>query len=883
MAFASFEVVACAALAQSTTLVPAWLPEGRQHGDEWISKNPTRSDAAAGSFSINLLTGAWSDFAEGGNAKGGDLISLFAYLHGLPQGKACAALARDLGVAPPPPAAKTDNARHVSPVPDSAPEPPAAHKRHGKPSAQWIYCDPDGQVLTYQLRFETPDGKQFSPLTCWQNADTGSLFWRFRKAPGQAPLYRLDALYSRPDAPVCVCEGEKAADAAQRLLPDFVAVTSPNGAKAADKADWRPLRDRQVAIWPDSDAPGKVYAESVAAILKALGVAARIAPPIPDVEAGFDAADAQAAGWTQQQARDYVESATEAVISDRPARVSSAWKPRQQDDDQPVDLSRFNHAPQADNVEIRTTWDSVSDTTHLANAYRIQHYYKDRIFYALGAGWIMWNGQFWQTDPTNEGSTAIGFITGLSRRIAQEAGQLAMLAGEEADKDLRKVKLDHADNVLKWASTSEAKMCIASGLALAKHALLIDFKTLNSDPWLLNTQNGTIDLRTGTIRPHDPADRLTFIAPVTFDPTATCPTWERFISEVFAGDAEMISFIQRAIGWSLTGVVKERALFFLYGNTGKNGKTTMVETIQKLLGTCSETDHGYSRKVGADTFMKSKNMEDNQRKAATLAGPRFICTSEVDEEHRLNEQLIKDITGGDTIEGRRLYQEAFTFKPQFKPWMYGNHRPEIRGTDDAIWSRVRLVPFEVSFAGREDFDLGDKLAAELPGILNWAIAGCLAWQRQGLRPPAKVEAATQAYRDEMDVFGPFISEFCVIHPHAEAWTNQLYAAYQAWCSENGRRPENATKFGRYLNAKGFRTYKSHGKIKRLGIGLLESGDSGDSGEGSIANFPIETSHRDFPKNYPHYPHCPPNQNQSRDKEGQKADFQPADLADTEDF
>ncbi len=187
-----FTAVARAAVAQARALVPAWLPEGRQHGSEYVTRNPTRSDAAAGSFSINTATGAWSDFATGD--AGGDLIALFAYLHGLTQGRACGELARQLGVAPPP-AAKTDNSKHVSPVPDSAPEPPATHKRHGKPSAVWVYRDPDGQVLSYQLRFETPDGKQFSPLTCWQNADNGSLFWRFAKAPGQAPLYGLDRLY----------------------------------------------------------------------------------------------------------------------------------------------------------------------------------------------------------------------------------------------------------------------------------------------------------------------------------------------------------------------------------------------------------------------------------------------------------------------------------------------------------------------------------------------------------------------------------------------------------------------------------------------------------------------------------------------------------------
>lgn len=465
---------------------------------------------------------------------------------------------------------------------------------------------------------------------------------------------------------------------------------------------------------------------------------------------------------------------------------------------------------------------TVSPCTHLANSHRIRHYFKGRIWYALGVGWILWTGKFWRPDPTNEGSITTGFVDTLSRRIAEEASLVTRKASEEADTERRLNLMAHAEALMKWAIQSENERVIASGLKLTKHALLIEYGTLNADPWLFNVQNGTVDLRTGQLRPHNSTDLITFIAPVEYDPRATCPTWERFVSEVFSGDREMVAFIQRGLGWSLTGVVKERALFFLYGNAGKNGKTTMVEAFMKLVGNCGESSYGYGRKVGADTFMKSRNHEDNQRKAATLAGPRFICTSEVDEEHRLNEQLIKDITGGDTIEGRRLYQEAFTFKPQFKPWMYGNHKPEIRGTDDAMWSRVRMVPFEVSFKGREDLELPAKLEAELSGILNWAIKGCLDWQRQGLQPPAKVEAATQAYRDEMDVFGPFLAECCVIHKHAEVGATILYEAYKTWCLDNGMTPFSQTKFGRYLTIKGFRddgNITGRGK-KRIGIGLF---------------------------------------------------------------
>lgn len=493
---------------------------------------------------------------------------------------------------------------------------------------------------------------------------------------------------------------------------------------------------------------------------------------------------------------------------------------------------------------------TVSPCTHLANSHRIRHYFKGRIWYALGVGWILWTGKFWRPDPTKDGAIATGFVDGLSRRIATEAGIITRKASEESDSDQRKTLMLQGEALMKWAVQSENERVIASGLKLTKHALLMEYEALNADPWLFNCQNGTIDLRTGSIRPHNPADLITFLSPVVYDPAATCSVWLQFLADVFADDQEMVAFIQRAVGWSLSGVVKERALFFLYGNSGKNGKTTMVEAIMKLVGMSGETSYGYGRKVGADTFMKSRNQEDNQRKAATLAGPRFVCTSEVDEEHRLNEQLVKDITGGDTLEGRRLYQEAFTFKPQFKPWMYGNHKPEIRGTDDAMWSRVRMIPFDVSFKGREDLELANKLEAELSGILNWAIQGCLAWQRTGLQPPAKIEAATQAYRDEMDVFGPFIAECCVVHKNSVVRASDLWKAYQAWCAENSQREQNQTKFGRYLTAKGWKT-EGDKPVKRVGIGLLDkrNSDSYDSYDGMAENPPIKTPYSDFQENY----------------------------------
>ena len=647
-------------------------------------------------------------------------------------------------------------------------------------------------------------------------------------------LYRLPELRQAiaAGATVFVVEGEKDCD--RLAAGGLAATTNIEGAAQPDqKPKWRSAYTAQLAgaarvvLLPDHDAPGRAHMQAIAQALQGRVGEVRLLE-LPGLPAKGDVSD-----WLNQG---HTLAELQAL-----AAAAPAFSPLPDSTPAPA-------GPAAPTGPVEAVYcpPTVSPCTHLANSYRIRHYYQGRIWYALGLGWILWTGRFWRPDPTGEGALATGFVDGLSRRIAQEAATLARRAAHDADEDRRKSLMTQAEALLKWAVQSEHERTIAAGLKLSKHALLTEYGALNADPWRFNVQNGTLDLRTGALRPHDPTDLITFLAPVTFDPTARCPLWERFLFEVFAGDRDLVAFIQRAVGWSLTGVVKERALFFLYGDTGKNGKTTLVETLMKLVGACGEASYGYGRKVGADTFMKSKNPEDNQRKAATLAGPRFVCTSEVDEEHRLNEQLIKDITGGDTLEGRRLYQEAFTFKPQFKPWMYGNHKPEIRGTDDAIWSRVRLVPFEVSFKGREDLNLADKLEAELSGILNWAIEGCLDWQRHGLRPPAKVQAATQAYREEMDVFGPFIRECCVIHPHAEVWANDLWNTYKAWCVEAGAKEQSQHKLGRYLTSKGYQPENLGGRIKRLGIGLRPRHEDYDNYDLSSENYPIEISCGDFP-------------------------------------
>lgn len=308
-----FRAIALAALAQAQRLVMEWLPDGKREGAEWTARNPTRDDQHAGSFKINLDTGQWLDFATGD--RGGDLISLYAYLNRLNQTQAARELAERLSLdggcnsvqsgvnAPLTP--KKSSWTPLRAVPDSTPEPPAAHPTHGKPTAVWTYRDASSQPLFHVYRFDPPNArKQFCPL-CWCRSANGGMAWRWQAVTAPRPLYGLDRLAARSEAPVLVCEGEKAADAAGELLPDWIAVTSAGGAQATKQSDWTPLRGRRVAIWPDHDAPGYRYAAAVAKLAKASGaVDVRILQPdqlgvaLPD---GWDAADARADGWTAER------------------------------------------------------------------------------------------------------------------------------------------------------------------------------------------------------------------------------------------------------------------------------------------------------------------------------------------------------------------------------------------------------------------------------------------------------------------------------------------------------------------------------------------------------------------------------------------------------
>jgi putative DNA primase/helicase len=336
---------------------------------------------------------------------------------------------------------------------------------------------------------------------------------------------------------------------------------------------------------------------------------------------------------------------------------------------------------------------------------------------------------------------------------------------------------------------------------------------LDAGSWLLNVENGTLDLRTGELRPHRRDDLITKIAAVDHDSRATCPTWLAFLDRVLGGSQELAAFLQRAIGYSLTGEATEQVLFLLYG-TGANGKSTFLETARALLGE-------YAIQASFDTFLAKQDVS-REHALARLRGARFVSGSEAEAGARLNEVLVKTLTGGDAVTARFLYREFFEYEPRFKVFLAANHKPTIKGSDHAIWRRIRLVPFTVTIPEQErDPKLREKLRAELPGILNWALEGCLAWQREGLGEPPEVKDATAEYREDMDTLAPFITERCETFPDSRGGSTELYKAYATWSGANGEKPMSQTSFSLRLNERGFERKRSGGNGNRVwfGIGL----------------------------------------------------------------
>lgn len=422
--------------------------------------------------------------------------------------------------------------------------------------------------------------------------------------------------------------------------------------------------------------------------------------------------------------------------------------------------------------------------TDLGNARRLVTAHGNDLRYApqLGA-WLAWDGRRWAED-----------VTGEAHRRAKAVVD-AMVTQLAVTPSSRRAKL-----FKHWMrSQSAGRINAMVDLARTEPGIPALVADLDADPWALNTLTGIVDLRTGELRPHDRTAMITKLAPVTYDPDARCPRWEAFVHWAMCGRTDLVNYLQRAIGYSLTGVVTEQVMHFPHGH-GANGKSTLLGVLVDMLG-------DYAVMIDPELLMAADHAQHPTGLTA-LVGRRLAVAQETEQGRRLAESTVKQLTGGDRITARRMRQDFFQFDPTHKLWMAANHRPVVRGTDHAIWRRIRLIPFEASIdTGERDEQLRDRLRDESPGILNWAIAGCLAWQRDGLDPPATVAAATNEYRSEQDHIGRFIEDTCLLGDGWAVSASALRDAYEAWCKENGERPWSARAMAPQLRERGCERFK----------------------------------------------------------------------------
>jgi len=627
--------------------------------------------------------------------------------------------------------------------------------------ATYDYRTADGELSYQAVRYEPKDFRQRRP--------DGNGGWTW-KLEGVKPIpYCLPELAEAEY--VFVVEGEKDADNLRAL--GMVATCNAGGAgKWTSELSEHFRSGQQVTILPDNDEPGRKHAQQVAASLHGRVASVKILE-LPGLPPKGDVSD-----WLQ--GRDPQEAAETLC---RLAEGAEEWTPRTSPATGTETATEF---PQTDsgNAELFGT----------LNTGRVLYDHRR-------AQWLLWGHHYWQADRDGE-------LYRLAKEAARERYRRA-----EALQDLAERGRES-----KWAISSESRQKLEASLSLARseRALADTGDGWNSNPFLLAVGNGILDLHTGVLRPGRPEDRINFHSGIDFNPAATCPRWLQFLEEVFDGNRELIDFLFRAAGYSISGDTREQILFVCYG-TGSNGKGIFLNTLRKALG-----DLGHN--------MPFSTLEQQERGGipndlAALVGRRFVTASETNQSARLNEARVKALTGCDPISARFLHGEWFTFQPVAKFWLAVNHRPRVSDDSFGFWRRVRIIPFLRQFSGTNiDLWLDDKLSAEMPGILAWLVRGCLAWQQRGLDPPDCVRAATDEYREDSDLLADFIGERCIAEPYRFATGSDLFKAYRAWAEGHGFREKETLgqrEFGRRMAEKFSKKRQNTGVIYE-GVGLSVS-------------------------------------------------------------
>jgi putative DNA primase/helicase len=451
-----------------------------------------------------------------------------------------------------------------------------------------------------------------------------------------------------------------------------------------------------------------------------------------------------------------------------------------------------------DRARVEAVPDEILDSD-MANATRLAARHGEDLRYTAARGWFAWDGRRWAADEKGLRVQALAKETAKS------------IFGEIEDAKDKDAIYRHARR-----SQSKASIDAMVWLARSEPGLPAAITEFDSNGWILNVANGTIDLRTGALLPHSREDLISNIVEIAFDPAAEFEQWDAFLWRVTDRNDELYAYLRRFVGYLLVGDMSDQSLHFLYG-LGANGKSVFCEVLMRLLGE-------YAVAVSPDLIMLKRH-GGIPNDVARLRGVRAALMNETSQGSRFDEAKLKDLTGGDTLTARFLHQEFFDFRPTHRIVIRGNHKPAINGTDEGIWRRLRLVPFTVTIPEDErDHQLISKLDAELPGILNWALQGCREWQAEGLKPPPIIADAVRAYREESDTLGRFIAECCEVRKLGQVKSSVFFKRYQEFAEQAGERWVASKDLPHEMQRRGYDWKRTNKTSVFLGIEFNETDD-----------------------------------------------------------
>ncbi len=453
---------------------------------------------------------------------------------------------------------------------------------------------------------------------------------------------------------------------------------------------------------------------------------------------------------------------------------------------------------------------------------------RDKFCYDHGIGtWFRWTGNYWEEDVIKDALAEVDSVVEIYAKEASKQSIARINATKKQDEPaagkaerLEKgllVRIHHLQSV-------HRKRDVLILAAAGSDSLGITGDQWDLNPWLLGCKNGVVDLKSGEFRPGRPEDYIKTVAPTQWlDIETPAPTWERFLGEIYDGDKDLIAFVQRLLGYSITGLSTEHILPILWGK-GRNGKGTLLETISDVLGPLAGA-------IQSEMLLSQARVRSSAGPSPdimALRGRRIVWGSEVDEGRRLDIGKMKWLVGGDTLVGRHVHgKREIQFKPTHTLFLLTNHKPHIPAEEYAAWERIHLVPFTLSFVDdpkgknerKRDPYVKEKLIAESPGILAWLIRGCIAWQEEGLSPPDTVKEATEKYREDEDVIGQFVEEGCALSPTGKIQAKVFHDTYRKWCESNGHSPLNGKKFGERMRER-FERVEESGRRFYKGVNLI---------------------------------------------------------------